>query len=112
VNRHFQSAQHIALDFDTGDERSIFQYLLDIPSISGYGAFLYTTLSHSDESPKCRVVFITDAPFTSPDNYRLAKRALMAKFPWSDASVNDPAGCSTGLTLSMGRLITWAASCP
>jgi hypothetical protein len=91
LNRHFQSAQYIPLDFDTGDERSSFQYLLEIPSISRYGAFLYTTLSHSEEAPKCRLVFITDAPFTVPEDYRLAKRAVMAHFSWGDASVNDPA---------------------
>jgi hypothetical protein len=91
LNRHFLSAQYIPLDFDTGDERSTFDHLLGQPLIADRGAFLYTTLSHSEASPKCRVVFITDAPFTAPEDYRLAKRALMARFPWGDASVNDPA---------------------
>jgi hypothetical protein len=91
LNRHFQSAQYIPLDFDTGDERSTFDYLLVDPCIVKYGSFLYTTLSYSVESPKSRGVFITDTPFTVPEDYRLAKRALMARFPWGDASVNDPA---------------------
>ena len=54
-------------------------------------AFLYTTLSHTPDHPKCRAVFITDAPFSEPDHYRRAKRAVMAQLPWGDASVHDPA---------------------
>jgi hypothetical protein len=90
LNRHFQSAQYIPLDFDTGDERSTFDYLLADPCIVTYCSFIYTTLNHSEESPKCRAVFITDTPFTDPTCYRLAKRSFMARFPWGDASVNDP----------------------
>jgi hypothetical protein len=90
VNRHFQSAQYLPLDFDTGDERSSLGYLLANPFILEHGSFLYTTLSHTEASPKCRAVFITDLPFTVAEDYRRAKQALMARFPWGDASVNDP----------------------
>ena len=89
-NQHFQSAQFIALDFDTGDERSTFSYLVDQPLVAQFGTFLYTTLSHTSEIPKARVVFITGTAFTQPDNYRRAKRAVMARLPWGDASVHDP----------------------
>ena len=89
-NQHFQSAQSIALDFDTGNEWSGFEYLLLQPLIAQQGAFLYTTLNHTPEHPKSRAVFITDAPFTDPDHYRRAKRAVMAQLPWGDASVHDP----------------------
>ena len=90
-NRHFQSAQFIALDFDTGDQRSGFDHLLKQPLIAQHGSFLYTTLSHTSEHPKCRAVFVTEVPFTDPDYYRRAKRAVMAQLPWGDASVHDPA---------------------
>ena len=90
-NWHFESAQFIALDFDTGDERSGLEYLLRQPLIAKHGAFLYTTLSHTPDCPKCRVVFITDAPITDPDQYRRAKRAVMAQLPWGDSAVHDPA---------------------
>ena len=89
-NQHFESAQFIALDFDTGDERSTFSYLVDQPLVAQFGTFLYTTLSHTSEIPKARVVFITGTAFTQPDNYRRAKRAVMARLPWGDASVHDP----------------------
>jgi hypothetical protein len=90
LNRHFQSAHFIALDFDTADQRSTFDHLLGQPLIAQHGSFLYSTLSHSAEAPKARVAFITDAPFIDPDYYRRAKRAVMAQLPWGDASVNDP----------------------
>jgi len=90
-NQHFQSAQFIALDFDTGDVRSSLEYLLEQSFIGHHGGFLYTTLSHTPDCPKCRVLFIIDAPITNSDQYRRAKRAVMAQLPWGDASVHDPA---------------------
>ena len=90
-HQHFQSAQFIALDFDTGDERSTFGHLLGRPLIVGHGSFLYTTLSHTSDHPKSRVVFITDAPIIDPDHYRRSKRAVMAQLPWGDAPVHNPA---------------------
>jgi hypothetical protein len=89
-NRHFHSAQFIATDFDTGDERSSFYYLLQQPLIAQHCTFLYTTLSHTPEHPKARLVFITDAPFTDASHYRRAKLALMEQLSWGDASVHDP----------------------
>jgi hypothetical protein len=102
-NQHFQSAQFIALDFDTGDERSSFEYLLEQPLIAHHGGFLYTTLSHTPDCPKGRVVFITDAPFSEPDQYRRAKWAVMAQLPWGDASVHDPARLFYGSHPHQGR---------
>ncbi len=39
-NQHFESAQFIATDFDTGDQRSSFENLLRQPLIAKQGAFL------------------------------------------------------------------------
>lgn len=110
-NQHFQSAQFIALDFDTGDERSSIDYLQDQPHVAQFGTFLYTTLSHTSEVPKARVLFITDAPFTCPDTYRRAKRAVMARLHWGDASVHDPSRMfygshpGQGQSLFLGNLL-------
>jgi hypothetical protein len=90
TNRHFESAQFIAADFDTGDARSTFDYLLGQSLVAEHGTFLYATLSHTPEHPKARVVFITDGPFTDAVQYRRAKLALMEELPWGDASVHDP----------------------
>lgn len=90
LNRHFIEAQHIGLDFDNGDRRSTLDYLLDLPLIAEHSAFVYTTLSHTPECPKARVVFITDGSFSDAGYYRRAKRAVMAALPWGDAGVHDP----------------------
>jgi hypothetical protein len=103
ANRHFESAQFIATDFDTGDARSTFGYLLSQPLIAEHGTFLYTTLSHTPERPKARVVFITDAPFADAAHYRLAKLAVMSRLPWGDASVHDPSRLFYGTHPELGQ---------
>jgi hypothetical protein len=91
LNRHFVSANHIGLDFDSGDHHSTFECLLRDDFLSRHSAFLYTTLSHTPQVPKCRVVLVVDTPFTDADYYRRAKVALLAKYPSSDPTVKDPA---------------------
>jgi hypothetical protein len=111
ANRHFNSAQFIATDFDTADVRSTFDYLLNIPLIARHGTSLYTTLSHTPEHPKSRVVFITDAPFTDAAQYRRVKLAVMEQLPWGDASVHDPSRLFYGTHPGRDRPTATAASC-
>ena len=102
-NKHFGSAQFIALDFDTGDGRSSFEYLARQPLIRQHCSFLYTTLSHTTDHPKARAVLIMDSPFTDPDQYRRAKQAVMRQLPWGDASVHDPSRMFYGRNPSRGQ---------
>ena len=111
-NQHFRSAQFIALDFDTGDERSSLDYLAGQALISQHGSFLYTTLSHTPGQPKARVVFITDGPFSDPDLYRRAKRAVMAQLPWNDGSVHDPARMFYGSHPTQGQTVFFGSVLP
>ena len=91
VSRHFVSAQVISLEDDTEDERSSLDALEEDPFVLEHGAFLYTTISHTSEKPRARVVFILDEPITDPEIYRLYKAALMDKHGISDSSVMDEA---------------------
>ena len=104
TNRHWGSAQHIGLDFDAGDVRASLDYLLSVPLIAESAAFAYTTLSHSPASPRSRVVIITDIPFTDPDYYRQAKRAVMDQVPWGDSGVHDPSRSFYGTTPKLGTV--------
>ena len=52
-------------------------------------------------------MFITDAPFSEPDQYRRAKQAVMAQLPWGDASVHDPARLFYGSHPSQGQNRFW-----
>lgn len=90
LNRHWLSAQLIALDFDTGDSRSTLDHLLSVSLVSKHAAFAYTTLSHTPDCPKARVVFVTENPFTDPDHYRRSNQVVMAALPWCDTGVHDP----------------------
>ena len=67
LNRHWEGAQHIGLDFDSCGVRTSLDYLLSVPLIAANAAFAYTTLSHTPESPRSRVAFISDTPFVDPD---------------------------------------------
>ena len=113
-NAHFQSAQLVALDFDTEDERSSIDYLSRHPLVVDHASFLYTTLSHTPEHPKARVVFILETVVTDVELYRRLKRAVMARLLWGDASVHDPArmfyGSSPrdGQTLFLGNYLLMA----
>jgi hypothetical protein len=86
---NFVSAQHIALDSDTGDVRSSLDALTKDPFIAEHAAFLYTTHSSTPEHPRARVVFILDSPITDRAVYRLAQRALAWKYPFTDQSVAE-----------------------
>ena len=88
---HFLSAQTLELDFDQGDLTSSIPYLLTDPFIATYAAFLYSTLSSTPQTPKTRVVFILDSPFTDADSYRQARSVLLYKYPQSDQSIKDAA---------------------
>ena len=51
---NFVCGQHIALDLDTEDERSTFEWLQEDRFIREYGTFMHTTPSHTIDKPKAR----------------------------------------------------------
>lgn len=56
---------------------------------SSYGFMAYTTLSHTDESPRSRAVFVLDKPFTSASEWHLAARAVVGFFTAADPCSSD-----------------------
>lgn len=93
VKRHrnnWKEAWVFALDFDSEDEHSTMDYVADTLLFKEYGAFIYTTPSHTQESPRCRAVFVLDAPFTDPDQYALAATWLTNEYQHSDNACKDP----------------------
>jgi hypothetical protein len=83
--------QHIGLDFDTEDERSSLNWLSRELFIAKYGAFCYTTPSHTPQAPRARVVFLLDTPIYQPQNYILAASAMTWLFSHADSKCKDPA---------------------
>lgn len=86
---YFGEAYHIAVDFDSGDEKASISYLSEIPIVRDYASFIYTTPSHTEEKPKARIVWIFDESLMSLSSYELLFNALLWYFPYADQSVRD-----------------------
>jgi len=86
---NFTLAQHIALDFDTGDERSSFDGLKQNELIASYAGLFHTTPSHTPELPRARVIFFLDSPIQNAKAYADAARFLIAHAPGADSACKD-----------------------
>lgn len=86
---NFTQGQHIALDFDTEDERSTLEALAAHPFISSYATFLCTTPSHTTRTPRARVVFLLDRPIRNVEKYTLLAHALVDVIPYADKTCKD-----------------------
>ena len=90
VKANVIESQLLALDSDTGDERSDFSQLLADPFIRRHAALIHSTASSTLAAPRSRVIFLLDEPL-SPDEYELALRALLERYPFCDQSVKHAA---------------------
>lgn len=86
---NFICAQHIAVDMESGDERSTLAYLADVEFVRYYGSFIYTTPSHTEQTPRARVVFLLDEPIVTTEAYKTAIGFVYSLFPGSDTSCVD-----------------------
>jgi len=91
VSSNYVCGQHLALDFDTEDNRSMIATLKKDKFISKYGAFIHTTISHKPEAPRARVFFTLDTPIMQAKNYTQAATALLWLFGTADRQCKDAA---------------------
>ncbi len=89
--KNYECGQHLAIDMDTEDARSTLSVLAKDAFIAKYGAFVYTTPSHTPEKPRARVVFLLDTPIMQANNYALAAQALLWLFGTADRQCKDAA---------------------
>lgn len=89
TSANYICGQHIGLDFDAGDNTSSITTLVNDRFILRYGGFIYTTMSHTDEFPRARVVFLLDQPIMQAKNYALAASALLWLFGTADRQCKD-----------------------
>jgi len=87
---NYKCGQHIGLDFDTEDKRSIIATLMKDPFIDKYGAIIYTTPSHTPDKPRARVIFLLDTPIYQAQNYTRVATALLWIFGAADRQCKDP----------------------
>lgn len=90
ATKNYLCGQHIGLDFDGGDESATLAHLAKDKFISRWAAFAHTTISHTDEHPRARVIFLTDAPIMQAANYGRAASALLWLFGTADRQCKDP----------------------
>lgn len=86
---NFILAEHIAIDMDSGDERSGFDALMKHELVQMYGTLMHTTPSHSAETPRARVVFFLDEPIEDAAGYQAAAKFLVAQFDGADPACTD-----------------------
>lgn len=86
---NYECGQHLAIDMDTEDARSTLSVLAKDAFTAKYGAFVYTTPSHTPEKPRARVVFLLDTPIMQAANYALAAQALVWLFGTADRQCTD-----------------------
>src|SRR3990172_298517 len=89
ATQNYLCGQHIGLDFDSGDEKSSLSYLSKDKFISKYASFIHTTISHTDEHPRARVMFLLDTPILQAKNYALAATSLLWLFGTADRQFKD-----------------------
>ncbi|MFZ1397861.1 MAG: hypothetical protein WAS33_13225 [Candidatus Promineifilaceae bacterium] len=90
VKANVMGSQLLALDSDTGDERSHFDTLLADTFIAQYAALLHSTASATPSQPRSRILFLLET-MLSPTEYEVALKALLHRFPFCDRSVNHAA---------------------
>lgn len=86
---NFLCGQHVAIDMDTGDERSSLGVLAAHPWVRMYASLLYTTPSHTPQAPRARVLFLLDAPIDKADAYGEIVQFVMGQFDDPDTGCKD-----------------------
>lgn len=89
---NFLSAQFVAVDMDTKDERSSIDYLAKMEFVRVYGGMIYSTPSHTDAEPRSRVIFLLDQPIETASAYKTAIDFIYSLFPGADGNCIKASG--------------------
>ena len=105
-SQYYNCAGYLAVDSDKG--WTIAEALAD-PFVQKYGSIFYKTPSHGEEGiDRFRIIFATQTPIESPKKFKLATKALAAKFK-TDPKIADPArilcGCQNSRPTILGGVL-------
>jgi hypothetical protein len=87
ISTNYQAGQHLGLDFDHGG--TTLAKLMQDKFVAKYASFIYTTMSHSEEAPRCRAMFLLDQPIMQAKNYTMAASALLWMYGEADRACKD-----------------------
>lgn len=93
---NFVEAWHIGFDFDHAGLETVCKN----PMADTFASFAYSTPSSTIDNPRCRVVFVFDAPITTPELYRNLHQAMAWRFAL-DGLQTDPS-CKDVLRIFYG----------
>ncbi len=89
TSANYLCGQTIGLDFDAENESARLSTLIKDSFIKKYAAFVHTTMSHRDDAPRARALFVLDQPIMQAKNYVLAASALLWSFGTADRACRD-----------------------
>ena len=90
---NFMFAQHFALDFDGNDDSGFvptMNNVSQIPIVKKYASFIHQTASNTDETPRCRAVFVLESAESNAEMYSAAMSYINGVIGTTDASCTDP----------------------
>lgn len=109
--RNFLGTEVVAVDIDG---LLTIEEVCSNPLVTDHAGFVYTTFSHTPESPRLRVVFFLEEGLQNPDDLRALSTALALKLS-GDMAATDPArifyGSSNCNVFYFGKELTKAAQC-
>ena len=85
--KHFHRTNIVAIDIDNGYE---LQDLLSNETVQRYSLCTYTTASHTKDTPKFRVLFLTESPIVNANDIKSLNRGL-TRLLNGDISATDSA---------------------
>jgi hypothetical protein len=88
-SENYLLGQFLGLDFDAGDETSYLPLLMQDKFSRKYAAFGYSTISHTSDFPRSRLIFLLDQPIMQAKNYALAATALLWVYGTADRQCKD-----------------------
>ena len=91
TSANYLAGQHLGLDFDTCDKDSAISTILKDPFVRKHASIVHSTISHSPDQPRTRVIFLLDTPIQQAKNYCLAASALLWVFGSADRQCKDAA---------------------
>ena len=98
ANGNMIQQQALALDFDNstnkkakleGASYQTYDSIKENEFTQKYAAFMYKTLSHTEDWERFRVIFILETPLYSAEEVRNAYKYLLEKFPHADQKIKD-----------------------
>ena len=86
---NFVLGQHIAVDMDSGDNRSTFDTLMQHEFVQMYASMIYTTPSHTPQAPRSRILFLLDSIIEDVNAYQQAAKFVCSLFDGCDSACTD-----------------------